>query len=164
VHQRLAAQAFFQQARVVALYAAQPFEVPTASLFELLRGRGVRCAYPRVVPGQRELEFALVESLGELEPAGRLGLLEPGAKAPAVELAAFDLALVPGVGFTASGHRLGRGGGHYDATLARMAGALRVGLAFELGLVPALPAGPHDLPMDVVVTERRLFQCRREGA
>jgi 5-formyltetrahydrofolate cyclo-ligase len=163
VHEHLAAQPFFEAARAVALYAAQPFEVPTGPLFEALRRRGVRCCYPRVLPGQRELEFREVESLGALLPGGRLQLLEPAATAPAVALTEIDLVLVPGVGFTLDGRRLGRGGGFYDATLSRMPGARRVGLAFELSVVPTLPQQPHDVLMHALVTERRFLECRGPG-
>lgn len=159
VHERLAAQAFFGEARVVALYAAQPFEVPTAPLFEALRRRGARCAYPRLVPGRRELELREVRSLEALARAPGLPVLEPGPEAPLVPLEDVDLVLVPGVAFTLLGDRLGRGGGYYDATLARMPGALRVGLAFECSLVPALPVDAHDLRVERVVTERRVITC-----
>jgi 5-formyltetrahydrofolate cyclo-ligase len=159
VHERLAAQAFFGQARVVALYAAQPFEVPTAPLFEALRRRGARCTYPRVVAGRRELELREVASLAALARAPGLPLLEPGPGAPLVPPEEVDLVLVPGVAFTLLGERLGRGGGYYDVTLARMPNALRVGLAFERSLVPALPVDWHDLRVDRVVTEGRVITC-----
>jgi len=159
VHEHLAAQAFFSEARVVALFAAQSFEVPTAPIFEALRRRGARCAYPRVVPGRRELDLLEVRSLDELVAGGRLRLLEPRPSAPLVAPGAVDLILVPGVGFTPRGDRLGRGGGHYDATLARLPRALRVGLAFECSLVPELPVDAHDQRMARVVTERRVLSC-----
>ena len=74
---------------------------------------------------------------------------------PATEI---DLVVVPGVAFDAAGRRLGRGRGHYDATLAGLpAGAARIGLAFELQLVPEIPEEPHDVRLDAVVTEARVL-------
>jgi 5-formyltetrahydrofolate cyclo-ligase len=65
------------------------------------------------------------------------------------------------VAFSRGGLRLGRGGGHYDATLALAPGAFRVGLAFDLQLRPDLPAEPHDLALDAIVTERETLTFQR---
>jgi len=67
---------------------------------------------------------------------------------------------VPGVAFDASCRRLGRGRGHYDATLARLRhGTARVGLAFDEQVVDRVPAEPHDVPLDMVVTGSRLLHA-----
>jgi 5-formyltetrahydrofolate cyclo-ligase len=69
-----------------------------------------------------------------------------------------DLVVVPGVAFDAEGRRLGRGGGYYDATLALLPrGAARLGVAFEIQVVPAVPEEPHDVRLDGVVTEARVL-------
>jgi len=68
--------------------------------------------------------------------------------------------LLAAVAFDADGHRLGRGGGYYDATLAALPHARRVGLAFDLQLVPAVPCQPHDAAVDAVVTELRTLEPR----
>lgn len=65
------------------------------------------------------------------------------------------LVLVPGLAFTRSGDRLGRGGGHYDRFLARYHG-IRIGICFRQQLLPNLPMQPHDQLMDWVVTESAL--------
>jgi len=67
--------------------------------------------------------------------------------------------VVPGLGFTADGKRLGRGGGYYDATLkAGSAGSRRVGLAFAEQLVEDLPTDEHDMDLHLVVTENEVFR------
>jgi 5-formyltetrahydrofolate cyclo-ligase len=65
--------------------------------------------------------------------------------------------LVPGVAFDARGGRLGRGWGWYDRALARHPRALRIGLAFELQLVEAVPEAAWDVRVDAVATEARLL-------
>ena len=65
--------------------------------------------------------------------------------------------LVPGVAFDPRGVRLGRGAGCYDRALARHPTALRVGLAYEMQVVPSLPEATWDVPMDAVVTEARVL-------
>jgi len=78
---------------------------------------------------------------------------------PAVEhLVQPDLLLVPCVGFDAARLRLGYGGGYYDRTLAALQPRpYTVGLAFECGRVTALPREPHDVPLDMILTETGLY-------
>lgn len=72
----------------------------------------------------------------------------PGDLAP-VEL---DVVIVPGVGFTADGGRLGQGGGHYDRFLPRLRpDCVTIGVCFREQLVDRLPIEPHDALVDLVV-------------
>jgi 5-formyltetrahydrofolate cyclo-ligase len=89
--------------------------------------------------------------------------MEPPPGSPEVGLDEIDCVLVPGVAFSEDGLRLGRGGGYYDATLARMARAVRVGLAFDRQIVPALPREAHDASLDAVVSETRTLLFSRES-
>ena len=67
-----------------------------------------------------------------------------------------DVVLVPCVGFTSAGHRLGYGGGYFDRWLAAHPGATAIGVAWSVGLVDvtAFDPQPHDLTLTLVVTER----------
>jgi len=151
----------FLDARTLALYAALGAEVDSHEIAARARSRGVELVFPRVVPGDRRLAFAR-SSLEALVP-GPLGALEPPPSAPEVAREVIDCVLVPGTAFSPDGHRLGRGGGHYDATLAAMPRAARVGVAFDLQLVPALPSEAHDARLDALVTEARVLLFRRES-
>lgn len=65
-----------------------------------------------------------------------------------------DVVLVPGLAFTADGWRLGQGGGWYDRFLPMLRpDAVKVGVAFAAQIATALPVEPHDVAVDVVVTE-----------
>jgi 5-formyltetrahydrofolate cyclo-ligase len=142
-------------ARTVALYAPMGAEVDTAAIARRAEAVGKRIAWPRLAPAGHALHFAACAP-GELV-AGPLSTREPPAGAPAVPPDEIDLVVVPGVAFDAGGRRLGRGRGHYDATLAALPrGAARIGLAFEIQLVSSVPAGPTDAAVDAVVTERRV--------
>lgn len=73
---------------------------------------------------------------------------------PSPDPATIDVAIVPGVGFTADGDRLGQGGGWYDRFLPRLRPeSVTIGIAFEVQIVPSLPLEPHDVGVDCVVTE-----------
>ena len=70
------------------------------------------------------------------------------------DAAAIDLVVVPGVAFTASGHRLGQGGGWYDRFLLGLRpGVQRIGVCFRECLVDELPTEAHDITMDLVITD-----------
>jgi 5-formyltetrahydrofolate cyclo-ligase len=71
------------------------------------------------------------------------------------------LFLIPGVAFDSAGRRLGRGRGWYDKLLGRVKLATRVGLAFELQIVRRVPIDSWDVPMHVLVTERRSLAAGR---
>jgi 5-formyltetrahydrofolate cyclo-ligase len=66
-----------------------------------------------------------------------------------------DVLIVPLVGFDSRGYRLGYGGGYYDRTLAAASPRpFCIGLGYEEFRLPSIHPQPHDIPMDVIVTER----------
>ncbi len=70
-----------------------------------------------------------------------------------------DLLLIPCVGFDRARYRLGYGGGFYDRTLAKATSSLlAVGIAYEWGHVDTLPREPHDLPLDLIVSEAARYE------
>ncbi len=157
VCRRVGELSVWRRARAVFAYAAWGAEPDLAPLLRSALRAGRPVAFP-VTRGAR-LEFRRVRSLGDLAP-GSLGILEPAVgRGTRVTPGPGDLVLVPGVGFTASGDRLGRGGGHYDRALARRSGAAAVGVGFDLQIVPGLPCGARDVRMDAVVTESRTHWC-----
>jgi 5-formyltetrahydrofolate cyclo-ligase len=137
---------------VLAMYAGKGSEVATASIDVAARARGVRVVYPRIVGAERRLVFCEV-ALDQLE-VGRFSILEPREGAPAIELQEIGAFLIPGVAFDrTSGARLGWGRGHYDATLSAVPQALRIGLAFDIQMIEGIAHEPHDIAMNLIVTE-----------
>jgi len=67
-----------------------------------------------------------------------------------------DVVLVPCVGFTAEGYRLGYGGGYYDRWLAAHPGVISVGLAWNLGRTH-FAIEPHDQALTLVLTETEVI-------
>ena len=65
-----------------------------------------------------------------------------------------DVVVVPGVAFTPDGHRVGQGGGWYDRFLPQLRPACTtIGVCFREQVVDAVPVEPHDVAVDVVVTD-----------
>ncbi len=72
-----------------------------------------------------------------------------------------DLVVVPGVGFSREGGRMGNGQGYYDRLLERVRpDCPLVGLCYECQLFDDLIVDPHDVFMDKVVTERAVYEGR----
>jgi 5-formyltetrahydrofolate cyclo-ligase len=90
-----------------------------------------------------------------------LGVEQPTIDAPAVDPADIAAVLVPGRVFDRDGFRLGRGGGHYDRLLPRLAPDVPVvGVTVANRLVDRLPREPHDVPMTHLATEAGVFSTR----
>lgn len=63
-----------------------------------------------------------------------------------------ELVVVPAVAYDRKGRRLGRGKGFYDRFL-QSTKATKIGVGYEFQLVDDLPSEPHDVPMDIVITQ-----------
>ncbi len=136
----------FRAARTVAVFAALPDEPATDEA--LARWAETRCVVlPRVEGGT--MNFYAFRSDGLA--FGAFGILEPQGERPC-GAGEIDLAVCPGVAFTADGRRLGRGRGYYDRYLGQPAfRGYRVGVCYAHQLVDDLPAEPHDVRMDTVI-------------
>ncbi len=149
--------AAWQQAHRIAVYLHTAHEVPTTQLIDICRKRSCAIYLPVYDQGRRQYVPAAWQTNDRLH-RGVHGILEPVNPqwAPDVGL---DLILVPGRAFTKKGIRLGRGGGYYDRFLsAPWAGhAVKVGLALEYQLVDDSLADTHDVGMDWIVTEKRMY-------
>lgn len=141
-----------KQIHCVALYDAQSFEISLNSLAAQLGSRGVRCAYPRVEKPARELGFFTPGANEWIR--GPFGIREPSPLAPRCAITDVDVFVVPGVAFSRQGHRLGRGKGYYDATLAlRRRDAVIIGVTFDCTVFDAVPSEAHDVSVDWLATE-----------
>lgn len=147
----------FDSDTVVAGYAAIGTELDVFPLLDVLAARGVTLALPSIDGGQRILRFRRWRP-GETLVAGPLNVPTPLLSAPEIFP---TVVLVPMLAFDRTGHRLGYGGGYYDATLQhlRQGGALlAVGVAFAGQEVEQLPAEPLDQRLDWILTEQGLRQ------
>lgn len=150
---RFLASDSFIAATSLALYSAIRSEVATAGIFVAAQRAGKRVLYPRTAG--ETLEFVVVESLDTLV-ASRFGICEPQS-GELLPLSEIDLIVLPGVAFDQRGIRLGYGMGCYDRALAEQIGPTLVGLAYDFQVVPALPREEHDIPVHIVVTERKIL-------
>lgn len=147
-----------EAASTVLLFYSFGSEVATRSMTERARSEGKRVLLPYLDgPG---LEAAEVRAGDDLVPAW-YGAREPARREP-IDPAEIDLVVAPGLAFDRQGGRLGYGGGHYDSFLARVGeGSLRVGIGFGAQVVDRVPTEPDDEPVDLVITEVEVIDCKR---
>ena len=144
----------YRRARALVLYASKDNEVLTEAILADAVAAGRIVYYPRLDPDRDQLRLAAVSDAAELRP-GAYGICEPSAR-DCIDTNALGgvLMFVPGLGFSPSGQRLGRGGGHYDRLIAEMGPAVvTVGLAYSFQLLERMPQCPHDQRLDFVITE-----------
>lgn len=156
----LLADGRISRARRVAAYRSMPTEPGTTALLEALVARGVEVVVP-VVDGER-LDWVRhvpdaptrTSSLGVEEPSG--ASLGPAAVQDA------DAVIVPALAVDHAGRRLGRGAGYYDRALQHVRVPI-VALLHADELLPEVPAEPHDIGVQMVVTETGIFRVPQES-
>ena len=143
-----------ESVRTVLLYHGMDTEPDTVRLLPPLWDIGKQVCLPRCLPGN-QMEARLVQRDSTLV-RHPYGMLEPGPDCPLIPPDQIDLVLVPGLAFDRSGGRLGRGGGYYDRWLAGFSG-ITAALCRDGLLMEAIPRLPHDLGVNLVVTETSLY-------
>ena len=138
-------------ALIVASYLPIGSEADPAAWEAAARAAGSRLALPHVVDRATPLRFLLWAESAALE-VGPFGLRNPPSGAQEV---APDMIVTPLLGFDPALNRLGQGAGHYDRAFAAYPDAWRIGLAWSVQQVPALPADPWDVPLHGIATEHR---------
>lgn len=160
-------------------YLAHGNEIDPGSIMEVAIAQGAIVAAPRVIGD--DMSFRIVASARDRFERGAFGLREPLESAPRLfggqgagpealgdrEFAFPLLAIVPGLAFSRSGHRLGRGKGYYDRFLAallaaypdRRAEICLAGACHEFQILDAVPTEAHDIPVDCLLTEKGCILC-----
>ncbi len=147
----------FNQAKRVFCYISYLDEVETHSLITAFLQQNRDLAVPKIMNKTEMLAIPLSD-FSELEP-DRLGILTPTSNQAATK--SFDVAITPGLAFTEKGERLGYGRGYYDRWFSKNTVKTKIGLAFEVQIVDELPLEETDLPLDILVTEKRIIDLRK---
>ena len=146
------------EGEAIGLYHATPHEAPTGGYARWLQENGRTLALPWFADRSSAMTFRVWTDpfdLSDLQP-GPWGALQPrGNAAEVVPHTVF----VPLLGFTAEGHRLGQGGGHYDRWLASHPDTVPIGLAWDMQRVESLPLEAHDRHLHAVVTPTRFYEA-----
>ena len=158
---RLFEQPEYLRAEVLMVYLSLANEPDTTSIVLRAWQDRKRVLAPKVSWNQRRMIAIEIRSLTDDLQISNFGIREPVSGVP-IPPAIIDLVIVPGLGFDEYGNRLGRGRGFYDRFLAHpeFAGTA-CGLAFEEQVCPALPEGPLDRRVDMLVTDARVVRFNK---
>jgi len=157
---RLIALPEYLAARSLFIYADFRSEVMTRDIMVHALKNGKRVLASKTLVQERRLVLTdILDPERDLVP-GYMGIPEPRngiiRDIPCDEI---DLILTPCVGYDEKGNRLGYGGGYYDRLFQSMPeDAVRIGLAFEVQVVPEIPSEEHDVTIPIIVTEDRVIR------
>ncbi len=134
---------------VIASYVSMPGEADPGLLTAAAHDLGWQIALPHVTDRASPMRF-LAWQPGDTLTDGPFGLRQPPADAPNLQP---DIALTPLLAFDRTLNRLGQGAGYYDRAFAALPTVLRIGVAWSIQRVVALPADPWDVPLHGVIDE-----------
>ena len=153
----VAAERFFgepeyQRAEVMMIYLSLRQEADTTPIVLQAWQDRKRVVAPQTSWESRQMIPLEIRSLDDVA-SSQLGFREPVRGLP-IPIELINLVIVPGLGFDPFGNRLGRGRGFYDRFLGKPEfRGTTCGFALESQIVDSIPAGPHDVKVNMLVTD-----------
>lgn len=154
VFEQLEKTAAFLLADKILMYHSLPDELQTIAFLKKWGGRK-KFFLPRVNGVNLDI---LPYDQSRLE-LGSFQIEEPTGD-DLTDPAEIELIIVPAVAFDRNGNRLGRGKGFYDRLL-QTTRATKIGVGYDFQLLEEIPAEPHDIPMDMVITQRHYIKISK---
>ncbi|MEO2220486.1 MAG: 5-formyltetrahydrofolate cyclo-ligase [Nitrosopumilus sp.] len=145
----------FKDAQKIGLYYPIGSEILTQDIIQELISKGKDIFLPKVTG--ENIEFRKIEDFGSLE-IGNFDIMEP--KEDCMVNNNLDIIVVPTVGISPTGIRLGYGHGFYDKFLARNR-TTTISLILEKQIIKNIPKSEHDINIDWIITEDRMFQTQK---
>ena len=159
IKERLFSLREFKEASTILFYVSYDNEVNTHQMIKECLDTGKDIIVPISKKDDRTLILSKLEKWDDLK-VGSYGILEPEVnKIKEVPLDIVDLIIVPGIGFDDRGNRIGHGKGYYDNLLKKSKSILHIGLAFEAQIEKFIPADRQDIPVNKIITEKRIIEC-----
>ncbi len=145
----------FRDAQKIGVYYPIGSEILTQDIIQELLSNGKDVFLPKVIGGN--IEFRKITNFSSLEK-GTFDIMEP--KDDCQTDNSLDVVLVPTVGISPVGVRLGYGHGFYDRFLAKHK-SVTISLTFEKQIVKKIPKSEHDIVIDWIITEDRIIETQR---
>lgn len=141
-------------AKTVMVYLSAFNEPNTFDLISRLLSSGTNICVPVTDINTHTITPCYLKSLDTLK-RGAYGIYEP-CDIISVPTDDIDTVLVPGIGFDKQGNRLGFGKGYYDRFLKSFCGT-KIGVCYDFQITNLLPVSAHDIKMDFIITEKRIY-------
>ena len=140
----------FKNAKKIGVYYPIGSEIFTQDIIQELLSKGKEVFLPKVMG--EGMEFRKIIDFSSLEP-GNFDIMEPKEECPVDN--DLDVILVPTVGISQTGVRLGYGYGFYDRFLAKNK-TVTISLTLEKQIIKNIPKSEHDIIMNWIVTEDKM--------
>lgn len=150
----------FKKAHTVMFYVTHDAEVDTLPLLQKALNLQKHVVVPTIKNTKRILPVKV--DTYDFVP-GHYGIPEPKNKSRGVAPEEIDLVIVPGVAFDESCKRIGYGGGYYDVWLRNFSPQQTIGLAYDFQVLESLPSNEKDIPLGMIVTEKRIIVPERRN-
>ena len=133
-------------------------ELDTKKLNQYLLERELNLALPAIDFQTKEINFFMYHKNTELTE-NKFSILEPKNKDKVIFP---KIILIPLLGYSKSGFRLGYGGGYYDKYLSKngIGDVKKIGIAFSFQEVEEIPVEDHDERLDWILTEKHLYKVQ----
>jgi len=145
----------FKNAQKIGIYYPIGSEIFTQDIIQELLSNAKEVFLPKVIDGN--IEFRKIKDFSSLE-TGIFDIMEPNEECPTDNN--LDVIIVPTVGISQTGVRLGYGHGFYDRFLAEHK-TVTISLTLEKQIVKNIPKSEHDVIMDWIVTEDKILKIQR---
>jgi len=151
----------WQEAESILLYLPFRGEVDIEELISLGWYQKKSIYVPRCIPSTLALEVVKLENMNQLQ-VGHYGLREPNNESIISDPQILDLIIIPGSVYDKQGGRLGYGAGYYDRFLLHCReNTVRLAPCFDIQIVDEVKRRSHDQLMDILVTEKQMFDIKR---
>lgn len=147
----------YKKANRLFLFVSVGNEVQTQALIDRAFSQNRTIALPKCIT---DTEMLFFEYDGRLE-IGRYRIPEP-INTAVIFPQKDDLMIVPGLAFDKKGYRIGQGRGYYDRYLSDCA-CTTIGVCREQFLLEEVPKEWNDLPVDYVITEATVYECKKRS-
>ena len=151
----------FTSAKTLSSYVAktQMNEVHTEKVIRYALKCGKKVLIPITNRIEKRIYFSELRNFDLELTQGTFGILEPKKEFLRVVDNPYetDLVLVPGIAFDENGNRIGFGKGYFDKFLEGIKNTAIIGLAYDFQTIQSIPASEYDVPVDIVLTEKRIL-------
>lgn len=146
----------YKNANLIMAYMPLGNETDTADIIKQSFADGKKVALPVTNQITGEIAPHIITEKTKFKP-GAFSVDEP-TDSQIADLSEIDVVIVPGIAFDRTGNRVGFGKGCYDMFLQNSR-AIKAGFCYEFQLADEIPADKHDIKMDYVITENKLYKC-----
>ncbi len=129
-------------------------EVDILPIIEIFK-KDKKIVFPKI-QDDKNLSLFFVKDLKDLEKS-KFNIYEPKKNLKKAYIYDVDIILVPGIAFDKKGYRLGFGKGYYDRLLKK-ANCYKIGIAYEFQIITDINHKNHDIPMNMVITEKNIWK------